>query len=318
VNLDVGREVRVDFRLRLAGLWPVKGQTMSGITGRSTGASITLTPLGRDPNLSRYRASSPATGPNAGEFAMSNIPPGHYILTAKSGSADREITVTQRIELRPLLSVPLPGYVASLSLHPPVSLAGRLYVELSTATDLSAATVQLIAVDSDFPSPQSSLARRDGQFAVPGVSPGEYLLDMSNLPEDLYLKAARYGTEDALAKPLEVKSRTAASPLQILLGTDGGRLSVQSEPGAYVVLVPDVARRGRREQYRTATADEDGQTLLRGIPPGNYKVFAWKNPEPNAYLNADYVQGYEGLGLGTPVVIRPGDNPSVSIPVIPR
>ena len=82
------------------------------------------------------------------------------------------------------------------------------------------------------------------------------------------------------------------------------------------VLVPDTARRGRREQYRVATAGEDGQAILRGIPPGDYKLFAWEELEENAYLNSDYLRAYESLGI--PVSIVAGDNPAVPVRVIPK
>src|SRR2546430_9737163 len=56
LRLAIGREIRVDFRLRLAGLWSVTGQTMNAITGRSIAAIITLTPPAEDPSFSQYRA----------------------------------------------------------------------------------------------------------------------------------------------------------------------------------------------------------------------------------------------------------------------
>ena len=149
------------------------------------------------------------------------------------------------------------------------------------------------------------------------------MLEISNLPRDLYLKAARFGADDILAKPLTLETREAANPLQVLLGSDGGRLQVSAyngkgEPhsGAHFVLVPDVKRRDRREQYRVATSGEDGQAILRGIPPGSYKLFAWEDLEPNAYLSSDYLRAYEAFGV--PVTIASSDNPPVSARLIPK
>jgi hypothetical protein len=61
---------------------------------------------------------------------------------------------------------------------------------------------------------------------------------------------------------------------------------------------------------------EDGPVNLRGIPPGSYKLFAWEELEPNAYLNADYLHGYEDWGV--PVKIASGENAPVAVRVIPR
>ena len=237
------------------------------------------------------------------------------------------MTGFQRIVLRPLAFVPPPApsppYTVFLRLSPPLSVNGRLFTESRETVDLREANVTLISVDPDLPSPRSVFARPDGQFVLNGIVPGSYVLEVSNLRQDLYLKAARYGADDILEKPLTLETREAANPLQILLGSDGGRVQVSASngkgephPGAQFVLVPDVTRRSRREQYRLATSGEAGQAILRGIPPGSYKLFAWEHLEPNAYLNSDYLQAYEAFGV--PVNIASGDNPPVSARLVPK
>jgi hypothetical protein len=327
LRLDIGREVRVDFRLQRAALWSVSGQTMNGRTSRPVAATITLTPPAQDPSFSQYRAQSSVNGRFPGRFSVENVAPGSYIVMAKSGSGDQEITAFQRIVLRPLTYVPPPapppGYGVPLNLSPPLSINGRLFVESREAADLREASVALISVDPDLPSPRSVFPRVDGQFVLKGIVPGTYVLEISRLPGDLYLKVARFGDDDVLEKPVTLETREAAKPLQILLGFDGGRIQVaayngkgERHAGAQFVLVPDVARRSRREYYRLATSGEDGQAIVRGIPPGSYKLFAWENLEANAYLNSDYLQTYEAFGV--PVNIASGDNPPVSARLIPK
>jgi hypothetical protein len=324
LRLGIGREIRVDFRLRRdAALWTVNGQTMNALTSRSAAAIIALTPPAEDPNLSRYRAQSSVTGPSPGQFSIGNVVPGSYILMAKSIGGEQEMTTFQRVVLRPLPVAPREGYGISLALSPPLSINGRVFVESREAIDLRKASVTLISVDPDLPSPRSVFAQPEGQFYLNGAVPGSYVLDIDNLPEDLYVKAARLGSVDILEKPLTLETRSAGSPLQVLLGSDGGRLKVavyndKGEPqsGAQLVLVSDSARRSRREQYRVATSGEDGQAILRGIPPGSYKLFAWEEVEPNAYLNSNFMQMYESLGIR--VDIASGDNPSASAKLIPK
>jgi hypothetical protein len=55
---------------------------------------------------------------------------------------------------------------------------------------------------------------------------------------------------------------------------------------------------------------------IRGIPPGSYKLFAWEELEPNAYLNSAYLAIVEAFG--TPVNITSGGNPPVSARLIPK
>ena len=315
VRLELGREARADFRLRQAAMWPVGGHTMNGLNDLPVAATVSLIQPGENPNSSRYHAQSLPSGRLAGEFSMRDVPPGSYLLTAKSLSGDRELTAFQHIELRPILVAPQFGFTTNLGLTPPVSLNGRLFFESAEGQELRQITVALVPVDPDMPLPRSVPVQPDGLFVVNGIYPGDYVLEMSNLPQDLYLKATRFGNA-GLERPLTIEAQPPANPLQILLGSDGGHMQAQSLPGANFVLVPDAARRGRREQYRVAGAGDDGRVTIRGIPPGNYTIFAWEDLEPNAYLNADYLQIYEDRGV--PVRISPGENPAVAVRMIPK
>jgi hypothetical protein len=326
VRLDIGQEMRADFQLRRAALWSFAGHTMDAATGRPVAAAITLSPPSEDPGVSQYRARS-ALSPNPGEFSIQGVAPGSYILTAKNGSGSQATAAFQRIEIRPVAYVPPPapppGYNALVTLSAPLSLNGRLFAESRESPDLRKATVSLISVDPDLPSPQGVAAQATGEFILKGVMPGSYVLEISNLPQDLYLKAARFGEDDILEKPLTLQARDAAKALQVLLGSDGGHLQAAAynkkgelHAGAQFVLVPESTRRYRREQFRVAASGEDGVAIIRGILPGNYKLFAWEELEPNAYLNLDYLHAYEDLGV--PVKIVAGDNPPVSARLIPK
>jgi hypothetical protein len=322
VRLDIGREVRVDFRLRPAGLWEVAGHAMNDVSGQPLAAAITLAPPSADPSFSQFHAQSVAAGRFAGDFSIDHVPPGSYIVVAKSRSGDQDVIAYRRVELRPVLIAPPRGYGITLPLAAPLSINGRILMENGGTVDLHQATVTLISTDPDLPSPRNVFPRIDGQFLLSGVLPGSYVLDISDLPQDVYLKDALLDEQHVLEEPMTIAKRPPATPLQVLLAANGGRLQVtvrdakgQPRYGAHVVLVPEFAHRTRREQHRVASSDENGQATLRGIPPGIYKLFAWENLEPNAYLNADYLRLYEDLGA--PVKISSGVNPPVTVRLIP-
>ena len=83
-----------------------------------------------------------------------------------------------------------------------------------------------------------------------------------------------------------------------------------------VVLVPDAARRHRPDQYRVSSSGPDGQFSLGGIPPGDYKVFAWDSVETNAWVNADFMSNYEEFGAA--VSFGANAKTSAQIRVIPQ
>jgi hypothetical protein len=104
--------------------------------------------------------------------------------------------------------------------------------------------------------------------------------------------------------------------LEILLGSDGGQIhgtvvdgDAKAFAGARVALVPAGARRDRPDQYRTASSNEEGQFDLRGIPPGEYQLFAWENVEERAWLNADFMRRY--LEMGVSITIEEKANGTV-------
>jgi carboxypeptidase family protein len=114
----------------------------------------------------------------------------------------------------------------------------------------------------------------------------------------------------------------APDPLRIVLGADGGRLdgvvvddANRVFANAQVVLVPDANRRISPAMFRAAMSGDDGRFTLRGIPPGDYKLFAWQRIEPNAYMNPNYLAGFEILGV--PLKIQPNSAGSVSVRLIP-
>jgi hypothetical protein len=124
-----------------------------------------------------------------------------------------------------------------------------------------------------------------------------------------------HGKTDALEQEIDIHL-DSAEPLEILLKRDGGRIdgAVADAAGrpparAEVVLVPDPARRRRTDLYKVVVSGDDGSFAIRGIAPGDYKVFAWESVEPNAYLNDEFMRQYEERGI--PVRVTPGVNPRV-------
>jgi hypothetical protein len=85
---------------------------------------------------------------------------------------------------------------------------------------------------------------------------------------------------------------------------------------AGTILVPLSVSRFRFDRYiRPQRPAPDGQFTIRGIAPGDYKLFAWESIEPNAYLNIDYLRPYEDSGI--PVHLEPNGTASVPLRAIP-
>jgi hypothetical protein len=117
--------------------------------------------------------------------------------------------------------------------------------------------------------------RPDGSFGFPLVSQFEdYRLSITDLPEDVYVKTARFGSRDILGKSFPI-SGPSSDRVEVLLSVKGGRIEGNASPNATVLLVPQ-AQLERPDLFRTATADASGRFNLRGIAPGAYTLFAFE------------------------------------------
>ena len=143
---------------------------------------------------------------------------------------------------------------------------------------------------------------------------------VTDLPPDYYIKDVRFNQTDAFNAPMHF-SGDVSTPLEVLLSPNGGRIdgTVINEKqnlmaGIEAVLIPD-RRRDRTDLYKTATTDETGHFTIRGIPPGDYKIFAWDGIEEFGYYDSDLVRLFEQKG--TPVRIVESAKESLEVRIIP-
>jgi hypothetical protein len=163
--------------------------------------------------------------------------------------------------------------------------------------------------------------KADGTFLLKNVAEGNYEVSISNQPENSYLKSARMDGVDVLASGVTVDSRHTPGSLELVISPNGARLdgvvSQDEQPyrGATVALVPDPPRRGEKRLFKSTSTNQDGHFILQGIPPGDYKLFAWESIESGAYTSEEFLQPYENLGES--VHITEGSSNSLKLDLIP-
>jgi hypothetical protein len=84
--------------------------------------------------------------------------------------------------------------------------------------------------------------------------------------------------------------------------------------GVWVVLVPDEAHRNEFHLFKQRATDQYGRFDLRGIAPGDYKLFSWEQVEPNAWEDPDFLKLFEVKGES--VSLQEGDGKSVDVVAI--
>jgi hypothetical protein len=67
---------------------------------------------------------------------------------------------------------------------------------------------------------------------------------------------------------------------------------------------------------KLVTTDANGNFTLHGLPPGDYKIFAWEEVETNAWMDRDYRQPFDSLSASAKV--DQSTTPMVTLRLIER
>jgi protocatechuate 3,4-dioxygenase beta subunit len=203
-------------------------------------------------------------------------------------------------------------------LQPRVILSGRVVFEgrLSGVETLDprGIRVKLSAADP------GTAVQASGEFTIPNLTVDEYPVTFSGLPGNAYVRSARLGDADALNAPIRLNAESR-NMLDVVVSLRGGAVDAlvvddnqQPRPGAIVALVPDPSRRKRFDLYRWGIADAAGRIRIEGIPPGEFKIFAWQDIEENAWQDRDILSIHEDRG--EPIRVGEGSKQEVKLRVI--
>jgi protocatechuate 3,4-dioxygenase beta subunit len=151
---------------------------------------------------------------------------------------------------------------------------------------------------------------------VGNVPPDHYAVKIEgSLLREFYIKAARAGDTDVLADGLTVTGPGTIG-IEVVLASDGAVAqgivrdkNQQPVAGATVLLAPD--KRSRADLFRSATSDQNGHYEFAAVAPGDYKVFAWEDVEPQAWNDPEFLKGYEKQG--EKIALEPGARATVDL-----
>jgi hypothetical protein len=277
--------------------------------------TVQLTPLDVElrPALNstgnRYNATVDGT---TGQFIIRNVLPGVYDLATFISNMDAATTVDVRnrdvenVSLSLSPGFPLPAHVTMEGAAPGAALPGGLTILIGSSPPTQGT------------SPNQPVDPK-GSFSIPNVGTDDtrvYVLPMLSTPvmaalniptqlQGVYVKSAKLGGVDVL----NTGFRFAGEPdrvLEIVLAKNAGSLAGRVEDegkqplgGVFVILIPDIpaARLYRTDMYKTTSTDAEGRFEIKGLPPGDYKVFALQGFEKDAWLDPDFFKPYENRGL---------------------
>lgn len=346
IEVDPGVEINsIDVTLAQQNLFHVRGWIVDPITGQPPrAASVSIVPRGPGAAPVGFSGSAPPYNPADGTFDLRDLAPGAYWIRATVTGNSAQSVVPASATGRTLVDFfsdsifserraaqgavdvfgsDVDGLVLMLSSG--VSIRGRLSVEdqpLAAVADFERLEVTLRAATTGMlmnPTRHQPMSP-DGEFTLENVLPGDYLTAVQSLPPEYYVKEARIADFDGLDRPMVITGPASGS-LNIVLSRKAGQITGvvvddrrQAVAGIQTVLVPD-RRRGRIDLYKTAATDDTGRFSLQGIPPGDYKVFAWEAIEAFGYFDEDFLSQFELEGQR--VRIEESSRERVEVKVIP-
>ena len=298
IALKAGEEIpAIEILLRPVTTYRVRGRVYNLVTGGRSNAGIVLLLEQRNSNVMSGSPDHQAIIENAdGSFEIAAVLPGSYTLSAMWVDDGRRYQARQFIEVG---NANVEG--ANLTIAPGSAVPGRIVWDGKASMDRDQLLVNITPADSKVS--YYGPARVTGSsFILKEVFDGTHRLGVIGQSKDCYIKSIRYGSSEAPEGGFTVL-RGAQASLEITISsrgarvqgavTDKGNLPVT---GVWVVLIPDEARRDQTRLYRKVATDQYGHYLLRGIAPGDYKIFCWDEVEDGAWEDPDFLKAFEERG----------------------
>jgi hypothetical protein len=313
VKITPGQEVGgIDIFLTLVHTVRVRGQVIGALQG-SVVTSPNVSLRWNDPdNTASVNAPISVTLDKEQNFEIRGVTAGPYLLVASGVEAG--VTLTGRVPLN--VGDADVGDV-DVVIQAESMWSGKVRVDGNDAP-LPPGLVVSLQPRRPITSPTRAQVSDTGDFTIPFAPDETYDLFVTNGPANSYLKSVLVANAERLSQGLEASSGDAPPGLDVILGLGGGQVlgrAVTADPkvvasGASIALIPDPPA-GRVQAYQTAQADEYGNFLLQGLPPGKYLLVGWLDQAPCDLYNPDDFAACQAQGAS--VTIAEGEQQSAQV-----
>ena len=294
----------------------------------------------RDPSVIDMRSTNfGGTVPSAGSaflttapdglrtaFEVPNVLPGEYYIVPRVTQATPAGAGIFNINRIPVDVRDKDISGVSVELVPSQNVDGTLTIDGQPPGNVTV-RVALSAVGNPSPTYQGISARtaipkaEDGTFTILNIPQTRYLVEMgAGLPPNLYVSDVRLGPLSVFDSGFEF-GREPIPPLQVSLRSGAATVEGTVRDGsnrpianATVVVIPPDNRRENRALYKTAQSDAAGKYTVRGIAPGNYKIFAFEGLAGGEFYNSRFLSRYESRGK--PINVAQGGSTTESLTLI--
>jgi protocatechuate 3,4-dioxygenase beta subunit len=311
-------QVSIDLALLKMYKWTVEGKVLLPQNARITGSpQVVFVPGNSSFLIPKFNQQTASVNSRTGAFEIDGVPSGDYTLSVDAQVGGVSYAASQKIFVA---EANVDGLVVALG-HL-FSIPGRVTVNGSDQCDLTGLSVNAKSSGGQGTAHGARASvNADGSFLLKNLHPDNYHLRLEGVVGNCYQKSITLGMSDVTSTYVQLVQGTP--PIEFVLCADGGKIDGdviddQHQPvaSATVVLIPEPSLRDQSELYKKTTTDQSGQFTLQGIPPGDYKLFAWEAIDSDSYLDPDVLAPFESLGQS--VSIQAGSQSNMELMVIAR
>ncbi len=274
ITLKAGDEVLENFSFTSHPAVSIHGRVVNGVTGQPMAkATVTASWAGIPIGIDQISAQTVEDG----TFDMWGLAPGSYVLQTAFKDGDENYSGLHQVEVGG--SGVANTEVAGM---PDYEMHGSVRIAASQPAPIKYVSVEFMTV-GDGPFNIFRVGAGGPNFQLQGRLHLEthYRVNAVNLPDEYYLKSVTVAGREVPKNDVVVTARY--SQIEMVISPDGGHvegtvLDFKNQPvhGSYVMLAPDVAEIDP-DQVLQSRSDTNGKFVLRGVPPGSYKLLAFED-----------------------------------------
>jgi protocatechuate 3,4-dioxygenase beta subunit len=316
ISIKQGEEIpSVEIFMRQVPVFRIRGHVYNQITHKAgTQTNIFLLPKTKSREWTAGEQQS-FVQKQDGAFEIADVLPGSYMLTAMWFDEGKPHGTHVPVDVS---NADVEGI--AIAITPGTDISGRIIWEGKPNLEQDELSVIAESPDMSFGVSDSSRVTTANTFVLKGVSDGTYVARIWGQGKDCYIKDVRYADSSALEDGFAVKSG-APGTLEITISSRGARIQgavidTDGLPavGVRVVLVPEPSRRTQSSLYKEQTTDQYGHFELRGIAPGDYKLFSWDEAESGAWEDPEFLKPFEERG--EKITLQEGDQKTLNLTAI--
>ena len=271
VNVEAGGDVRgIEIRLQKVPVFNIKGKVVDAETGEPVPIDgLVLFRRGGGP----LGLSARSTGVKAGEFSFDGIVPGDYILETKPSASGEHALVGREV-----ISVgngDLDSVVVEVK--PAIEVRGKIIVEGSSIATWPQITLTPI---EGLNYPDFAAIGDDGRFAVNGLEPAPYVVNIAAMTPPWFIKTVRFNGHELHGDPIDLSGSSASLEVVISDRASSVISGVVTDsdapvgPGITIFAVRNAAPSPTPLRLPMARTDQNGHFSLSRVPPGDYVLVA--------------------------------------------